>query len=144
MIPIVHPPLGTEENAVTLRVLASGQLAQGAQVDGALVGSFGTGCFSFYATNNITTGEGGIVTTDSAGFSERVRLLRSHGQRERYFHTTLGYNLRMTEIQGAIGLVQLEKLERFTRQRITNVELLTEYLRRRMQTPVTHPRCRHV
>lgn len=69
MIPIVHPPLGTEENAVTLRVLAFGQLAQGAQVDGALVVSFGTSCLSCYAAKNIATGEGGMAATDSAGFS---------------------------------------------------------------------------
>src|SRR5437016_6092885 len=84
--------------------------AHAAAIDGKPVGSFGTGCFSFYATKNMTTGEGGMVTTNDPVIAECVRLLRNHGQKERYSHVTLGYNLRMTEIQGAIGLVQIEKL----------------------------------
>jgi perosamine synthetase len=73
-------------------------------------GSWGTGCFSFYPTKNMTTGEGGMVTTDDSGLAERVRLLREHGMRERYHHETLGYNFRMTDIHAAIGLAQLAKL----------------------------------
>src|SRR5215469_355273 len=94
--------------------------AHAASVHGKPVGGFGTGCFSFYATKNMTTGEGGMLTTDDPVIAERVRRLRSHGQQERYHHTHLGYNQRMTEIQAAIGLVQIEKLERFTRRRIAN------------------------
>src|SRR5437879_8212550 len=94
--------------------------AHAATIDGKPVGGFGTGCFSFYATKNITTGEGGMVTTNDPAIAERIRLLRNHGQKERYYHTTLGYNLRMTEIQAALGLVQLEKLAQFTEQRIAN------------------------
>lgn len=118
--------------------------AHAAQIDGKPVGSFGTGCFSFYATKNITTGEGGMVTTDDPAIAERVRLLRSHGQQERYHHVTLGYNLRMTEIQGALGLVQVGKLEQFTEQRIANAAFLTERLSGFVQTPVSHPGYRHV
>ncbi|HVB72963.1 MAG TPA: DegT/DnrJ/EryC1/StrS family aminotransferase [Ktedonobacteraceae bacterium] len=118
--------------------------AHAASIDGKPVGSFGTGCFSFYATKNITTGEGGMVTTDDHEIAERVRLLRSHGQRERYCHTMLGYNMRMTEIQGALGLVQIEKLEQFTEQRITNAAFLTKHLGEFIQTPVTRPGFRHV
>src|SRR5437016_1060546 len=94
--------------------------AHAAAIDGKPVGSFGTGCFSFYATKNMTTGEGGMVTTNDPEIAERVRLLRSHGQKERYYHVTPGYNLRMTEIQAALGLAQIEKLEGFTEQRIAN------------------------
>src|SRR2546421_4564490 len=115
-----------------------------AQIDGKPVGSFGTGCFSFYATKNITTGEGGMVTTSDPGIAERVRLLRNHGQKERYHHALLGYNLRMTEMQGALGLAQLEKLERFTEQRIANAAFLTERLRGSIQTPVVRSGYRHV
>ncbi len=118
--------------------------AHAAQIDGKPVGSFGTGCFSFYATKNITTGEGGMVTTSDPGIAERVRLLRNHGQKERYHHALLGYNLRMTEMQGALGLVQLEKLERFTEQRIANAAFLTERLRGPVQTPIVRPGYRHV
>ena len=118
--------------------------AHAAAIDGKPVGSFGTGCFSFYATKNMTTGEGGMVTTDDPGVAERVRLLRSHGQQERYLHTTLGYNLRMTEMQGALGLVQVEKLEQFTEQRIANAAFLTERLGGSVHTPIARPGYRHV
>jgi dTDP-4-amino-4,6-dideoxygalactose transaminase len=107
-------------------------------------GSFGTGCFSFYATKNMTTGEGGMVTTNDPSIAERVRLLRNHGQHTRYSHTTIGYNLRMTEIQAAIGLIQLEKLEQFTQKRIKNAAFLTECLHTYIQTPCALPGCRHV
>jgi perosamine synthetase len=118
--------------------------AHAAKIDGKPVGGFGTGCFSFYATKNITTGEGGMVTTNDPKIAERVRLLRNHGQRERYYHTSLGYNLRMTEMQGALGLVQLEKLEQFTERRMANAAFLTERLRGAVQTPIERPGYRHV
>lgn len=118
--------------------------AHAASIDGQMAGSFGAGCFSFYATKNMTTGEGGMVTTNDTAFAERLRLLRSHGQQERYRHLTMGYNLRMTEMQAALGLAQLEKLERFTRQRIANAAVLTAALREAVQTPVVRDGCCHV
>jgi perosamine synthetase len=118
--------------------------AHAATIDGKPVGGFGTGCFSFYATKNITTGEGGMVTTNDPAIAERIRLLRSHGQQERYKHHALGYNLRMTELQGALGVVQVEKLKRFTEQRIANATFLTEQLHGVVQTPVTRPGYCHV
>jgi perosamine synthetase len=118
--------------------------AHAASIDGRMAGSFGTGCFSFYATKNITTGEGGMVTTNDPAIAERIRLLRNHGQQERYRHLTLGYNLRMTDMQAALGLVQLEKLERFTQQRIANAAYLTAALDKAVQTPVVRAGCRHV
>jgi perosamine synthetase len=118
--------------------------AHAAAIDGKAVGGFGTGCFSFYATKNITTGEGGMVTTNDAAVAEQIRLLRNHGQHEHYHHTSLGYNQRMTDIQGAIGLVQLEKLERFTQRRIANAAFLTEGLSGWVQPPVVRVGHRHV
>src|ERR1700730_2144599 len=118
--------------------------AHAAAIDGKPVGSFGTGCFSFYATKNMTTGEGGMVTTNDPAIAERVRLLRNHGQTERYHHARLGYNLRMTEMQGALGLVQVEKLKLFTEQRIANAAFLTERLRGAVQTPIVRAGYRHV
>lgn len=118
--------------------------AHGASIHGKPVGSFGTGCFSFYATKNITTGEGGMITTNDPEVAERVRLLRSHGQKERYQHVTLGYNLRMTEIQGTLGFMQTRKLAQFTEQRIANAAFLTEHLAGAVQTPVVHSGYRHV
>src|SRR6266567_4534691 len=99
-----------------------------AAIEGKPVGSFGTGCFSFYATKNMTAGEGGMVTTNDPEIAERVRLLRNHGQKERYKHLILGYNLRMTEMQAALGLVQLDQLEQFTKQRIANATFLNKHL----------------
>lgn len=118
--------------------------AHAARIGDRPVGSFGTGCFSFYATKNMTMGEGGIITTDDPALASTLRLLRSHGQRERYHHVALGYNLRLTEIQAAIGLAQMEKLPRFTEQRIVNAAALTGALGERVQTPVTRPGHHHV
>ncbi|MFL5662248.1 MAG: DegT/DnrJ/EryC1/StrS family aminotransferase [Ktedonobacteraceae bacterium] len=130
--------------AYNVAIIEDACQAHAATIDGQPVGSFGTGCFSFYATKNITTGEGGIVTTDDPSIAERVRLLRNHGQKERYSHISVGYNLRMTEIQAAIGLVQVEKLEQLTEQRIANAAFLTKHLDGLVQTPITRPGYRHV
>ncbi len=102
--------------------------AHGAEYRGKKVGSFGTGCFSFYPTKNITTGEGGMVTTNSNELIESCRLLRNHGQSSKYFHTVLGYNYRMTDIQAAIGIVQMKKLDVFNEKRIQNAEYLNKHL----------------
>ena len=115
-----------------------------ASVQGKPVGSFGTGCFSFYPTKNMTTGEGGMVTTDDPEIAERIRLLRSHGQSQRYNHVAIGYNMRMTDIQGAIGNAQIKKLEGFNARRIQNADYLTEKLRDFVSTPVARPGHRHV
>jgi dTDP-4-amino-4,6-dideoxygalactose transaminase len=102
--------------------------AHGASIHGKEVGSFGTGCFSFYPTKNITTAEGGMITTDNDAVAERARLIRQHGMRKRYYHEVLGYNFRLTDIQAAIGLAQLDKLPEWTAKRIANAGYLTERL----------------
>jgi dTDP-4-amino-4,6-dideoxygalactose transaminase len=84
--------------------------AHGASVDGRRSGTWGAGTFSFYPTKNMTTGEGGMLTTHDGELAERVRLLREHGMKVRYHHDVLGYNFRMTDIAAAIGLAQLPKL----------------------------------
>ncbi|HQJ50275.1 MAG TPA: DegT/DnrJ/EryC1/StrS family aminotransferase [Anaerolineae bacterium] len=117
--------------------------AHGATVQGRKVGSFGTGCFSFYPTKNITTAEGGIVTTDDDTIADRLRLIRSHGQRERYYHESIGYNFRMTEIQAAIGLAQLAKLASFTQARQEHARYLSERLQG-VVTPTFAPGHEHV
>lgn len=92
--------------------------AHGALYHGKPVGGWGTaGCFSFYPTKNMTTGEGGMVTTDDADLARKIRMVINHGQHEKYLHTCLGYNFRMTDISAAIGLVQLAKLDHFNARR---------------------------
>lgn len=131
-------------NAHGLAIIEDACQAHLATVDGQPVGSFGTGCFSFYATKNMTTGEGGMVTTNDPEIADRLRLLRSHGQRERYYHVAVGYNLRMTEIQGALGVVQVEKLADFNRRRVDNAAYLTSRLAAYVRTPQTLPGHQHV
>lgn len=103
--------------------------AHGAEWNGKKVGGFGVGCFSFYPTKNMTTGEGGMITTDDDALAARLRLLRNHGDTGKYNHVMLGYNYRMMNIQAAIGLVQLERLEEFTGKRIRNAESLNRNIR---------------
>ena len=120
--------------------------AHGAQFGGRMVGSFGTACYSFYPTKNMTTGEGGLITTDDPVLADRMRLLREHGMRVRYVHETLGYNMRMTDIQAAIGLAQLGKVDHWNQQRQANAAYLTEHLGRLegIRTPPTRPGATHV
>jgi perosamine synthetase len=120
--------------------------AHGALVDGKKVGTFATGCFSFYPTKNITTGEGGIILTDSEDVAERARMIRDHGMRKRYHHEILGFNFRMTDIQAAIGLAQLKKLSQWTEQRIKNASYLTEHLNHSpfIAIPIVRKGCIHV
>lgn len=91
------------------------------------VGSIGDiGCFSFYPSKNITTGEGGMITTNDDSIAEQCRLLRHHGEPSWYVYNRLGYNYRMTEIQGAIGKVQLKRIDRFIDIRNKNAQYLSE------------------
>jgi perosamine synthetase len=91
--------------------------AHGAEFRGRRVGSFGHGAFSLYATKNMTTGEGGLITTDDDELADWIRLYRNQGMRTRYYHDILGYNFRMTDIAAAIGLCQLDKLPAATDRR---------------------------
>ncbi|WP_410764637.1 DegT/DnrJ/EryC1/StrS family aminotransferase [Haloferax sp. DFSO60] len=101
-----------------LAVVEDAAQAHGAKYKGAQVGSIGdVGCFSFYATKNITTGEGGIITTDDDELAESLRLLRSHGMANRDEHIALGYNYRMSELNAAIGSPQVDRLTEFNRRR---------------------------
>jgi perosamine synthetase len=91
--------------------------AHGATYQRKKAGSLGDmGCFSFYATKNLATGEGGMVTTASDEYDTRLRRIINHGQSEKYLHTELGYNYRMTDINAAIGRVQLARLDGFNRR----------------------------
>ncbi|MDD1680634.1 MAG: DegT/DnrJ/EryC1/StrS family aminotransferase [Methanoregula sp.] len=107
----------------SLKFIEDAAQAHGAMYKNAKAGSFGhLACFSFYATKNMITGEGGMVTTSDKAYNARLRLLINHGQSEKYLHTILGYNYRMTDIGAALGLVQLKKLEKFNLRRRKNAE----------------------
>lgn len=129
----------------SLHVIEDACQAHGATIDGRTVGSFGTGCFSFYPTKNITTAEGGIITTDDDSVADTARLLRAHGMRVRYYHELLGYNFRMTDVHAAIGTAQLPKLAGFTERRIANAAYLSAHLPAdKVQVPIVRPGTRHV
>jgi len=120
--------------------------AHGAQWAGQPVGTWGTTCYSFYPTKNMTTIEGGMVTTNDARIAERVRLIREHGSSQRYHHVCLGFNLRMTDVQAAIGLVQLRKLAGWNSRRQDNAAYLSERLAGLpgVETPAVRPGATHV
>ena len=86
-------------------------------------------CWSFYASKNMTTGEGGMITTNDAELAEKMRLMRSHGEKEKYKSIVLGHNYHMSEIQAAIGLVQLQRLPKFLSKRRENSRRLSGRLR---------------
>ncbi len=117
--------------------------SHGAEYKGKRAGSFGAGCFSLYPTKNITSAEGGMITTDDAKIAENCRVIRQHGMRRRYYHDELGFNFRMTDIHAAIGLAQLQKLERFNQARIANAQYLSSHLRG-VVTPEVPSGYRHV
>jgi dTDP-4-amino-4,6-dideoxygalactose transaminase len=128
-----------------LRVIEDACQAHGATIAGRTVGTFGTGCFSFYPTKNITTAEGGIITTNDDEVADLARMLRAHGMRRRYYHEMLGYNFRMTDVHAAIGVAQLPKLEEFTRRRQANAAYLSAHLPAdKVGVPVVRPDVEHV
>jgi dTDP-4-amino-4,6-dideoxygalactose transaminase len=103
--------------------------AHGAARGGRRAGSFGIGCFSFYATKNLTAGEGGMLTTDDAALAARLRRLRNHGEDERFDSVELGYNYRLTDVAAAIAIAQLERLSAATARRRANAAYLSAHLR---------------
>ena len=118
--------------------------AHGAEFEGKKVGSFGIGCFSFYATKNMTTGEGGMVTTNDGGLAEKIRLFLDHGMKKRYVHESIGYNFRMNNIQGSIGIAQLKKLDTFNQTRLENARFYDKELNGIVITPKVLDKCKHV
>jgi dTDP-4-amino-4,6-dideoxygalactose transaminase len=120
--------------------------AHGATVDDQRVGSIGdVGCFSFYPTKNMTTGEGGMVTSDREDVAERASQFVNHGRNDTYEHERLGHNFRMTSIAAAIGRVQLERLPGYIQARRQNAAQLTEGLGDcSIQVPIEPPDRKHV
>lgn len=111
-----------------IAVVEDAAQAHGAAVSGQPVGSFGIGCFSLYATKNLMTGEGGLVTTNDRDVADRLRLLRNQGMRHRYEYEVPGHNYRLTDIQAALGIPQLAELKEANQRRRRNAARLSEGL----------------
>lgn len=126
-----------------LEVIEDAAQAIGATYKGRTVGSFGTGCFSLYATKNVMAGEGGVITTNDEDLAERCRMIRSHGMKRRYYHDMMGYNFRMSDLHAAIALAQLDRLGEFTARRRSNASYFSTHLRT-VVTPRVHEDYGHV
>ena len=112
-----------------LALIEDAAQAHGATYGGEPAGSSAdAACWSFYASKNMTTGEGGLVTTDNDVLDDTLRMIRTHGEKAKYASLILGNNYRMSEIQAAIGNVQLSKLPSFLAKRRKNAEQLTKIL----------------
>ena len=130
-----------------LKVIEDAAQAHGAVYKGKKIGSIGDfGCFSFYPTKNMTTGEGGMVTTNDEEYAEKAGMVRAHGESKRYEQSLLGYNYRMTDIAASIGLVQLKHIDEFNKIRNENAKYLSEGLAdvEGITTPVVADNVTHV
>ncbi len=136
--PAPMPALAEIAQRRGLALVEDAAQSHGAAIDGRRSGSWGIGCFSFYPTKNMTTGEGGMLTTDDPSLAERARLLREHGMRVRYQHDLVGFNYRMTDIHASIGLAQLAKLPGYNQRRRAIAGRYDAGLRG-VITPARHP-----
>jgi len=110
-------------------VIEDAAQAHGALLNGKKVGSIAEmTCFSFYAGKNMTTGEGGMVTTNDDEHAHALRMIRSHGEQRPYWTVRIGHNYHMTEVCAAIGHAQLKKLPAFLERRRKNAEIASEKL----------------
>jgi perosamine synthetase len=124
-----------EEHGVALYEDAA--QAHGAAIDGRPVGTFGQfAMFSLYPTKNMTSGEGGMVSTADEATARMVRLLRNQGMERQYENEVIGFNARMTDIHAAIGRVQLTKVDAWTQARRENAAYLDAHLAGVITPPV--------
>jgi perosamine synthetase len=129
--PVDMNPLNEIAKKHGLFVIEDAAEAHGAEYNGKKTGSLSDiACFSFYANKIITTGEGGMLTTNNEELSEKAKLLRNHAfEKKRFIHKKLGFNYRMTNIQAAIGLAQMEKAEELVNKRIENAQYYNSLLK---------------
>ncbi|MFC2066194.1 DegT/DnrJ/EryC1/StrS family aminotransferase [Chloroflexota bacterium] len=139
--PVDMDPVMELAKKYNLVVIEDAAEVHGALYKGRKAGSIGdAGCFSFYANKIITTGEGGMVVTDNREIAERAQAYRNlcFKPGKRFYHTELGYNFRMTNLQAAVGVAQLEQIDRFVEIRRGNARKYTERLKnvKGIKTPV--------
>ncbi len=128
-----HPtdmdPLLELSHEHNLRIIEDACQAHGALYRGRQVGTIGdVGCFSLYPSKVITTGEGGLLTTNNDEVAERLRRIRTHGEIRPYEYVMMGHNYRMPEIEAAIGVEQMKRLPKFLEARRRNAHYLTKHL----------------
>jgi perosamine synthetase len=133
--------IATRHNLLVVEDSAQAHLAA---FNGIPAGAFGlAGVFSFYPTKNMTSGEGGMITTADDSIARKCRLLRNQGMEKRYLNEIVGHNTRMTDIHAAIGRVQLRKLFDWTEQRRLNAKFFDENLEG-VVVPYVDPKAFHV
>ncbi len=108
-----------------LRIVEDAAQSHGARVADRAVGTYGLGCFSLYGTKNISTGEGGLITTDDEALADRLRLLRNQGMRERYMYEIAGHNYRLTDLQAALAIPQIARYAELVARRRRNANYLS-------------------
>jgi len=118
-------PLATQHGLELVEDAAQSHLAS---QNGRMAGTWGVGCFSLYATKNLTSGEGGLISTNDDLVADRLRVLRNQGMRQRYQYEMAGNNYRLTDLQAAVCLPQLSRYADAVESRRTNAALLTEAL----------------
>jgi len=123
--------------------------AHGAEYQGRKTGSLGNiGCFSFYANKIITTGEGGMITTNNRQLAERARMLKSlaFGAKNKFMHQDIGFNFRLTNLQAALGCAQLKKIDFLVNQKRKIAKFYLEHLKelKELQLPVEKPYAKNV
>lgn len=147
--PVDMDPLQELARKHNLVIIEDAAEAHGAEYKGRKSGGLGDlGCFSFYANKIITTGEGGMVLTRDAGQAERLRALRNlcFRKERRFYHTELGHNYRLTNLQAAIGLAQLERIDESVTKKRWMGAAYTERLKNiaGLQLPIEEPWARNV
>ncbi len=126
-LPVDMDPLIDLAEDNNLIVIEDAAQAVGAEYKGKRTGNLGhIGCFSFYGSKSMVTGEGGMVTTNSREFADAAATVRNHGESSLYQTSMLGHNYRMPELEAAIGYVQLKKLPKFLEERSKNADFLRE------------------
>lgn len=107
-----------------LHIVEDAAQAHGARIGEAAAGTWGIGCFSLYATKNLTSGEGGLITTSDDAIADRLRILRNQGMRQRYQYEMVGNNFRLTDLQAAVCVAQLPHYGEIVAARQTNAARL--------------------
>ncbi len=145
-LPADMKPIGEIAETYGLNIIEDAAQAHGARYAGKPVGCFADlACWSFYASKNMTTGEGGIITTNSDEYAEILPHMRSHGEKKEYVSSIIGHNFRMPEMEAAVGVVQLRKLPKFLALRRRNAKRLTAGLKKtkELQLPTVPDNYKH-